>query len=210
VPVPCSGTVTALHGAVGDIVATGAPLIEFDSGHRGRQHAGTSVEDWSSPAVVGGRAATARPAAARCRRRAALANLGVDLGAFGQRRRRIDHARRCAAARESARRKETRLDGAERRSRIAPEPPEPLRGPRRAMARACRCRAIKVPGSTCATTPTFIAWRARRLHAAADARDDLRLARRARAERLVRPGIASRAFCSGTSISRSPSIRPAD
>ena len=32
VPVPYSGTVTALHGAVGDIVATGAPLIEFDSG----------------------------------------------------------------------------------------------------------------------------------------------------------------------------------
>src|SRR5580658_349191 len=32
VPVPYSGTVTALHGAVGDIVATGAPLIDFDSG----------------------------------------------------------------------------------------------------------------------------------------------------------------------------------
>src|ERR1700675_4342857 len=32
VPVPFSGTVTALHGAVGDIVATGAPLIDLDSG----------------------------------------------------------------------------------------------------------------------------------------------------------------------------------
>src|SRR6202158_603858 len=32
VPVPYSGTVTALPGAVGDIVATGAPLIDFDSG----------------------------------------------------------------------------------------------------------------------------------------------------------------------------------
>ncbi len=32
VPVPFSGIVTALHGAVGDIVATGAPLIDFDSG----------------------------------------------------------------------------------------------------------------------------------------------------------------------------------
>ena len=32
VPVPFSGTVSALHGAVGDIVATGAPLIDFDSG----------------------------------------------------------------------------------------------------------------------------------------------------------------------------------
>jgi pyruvate dehydrogenase E2 component (dihydrolipoamide acetyltransferase) len=32
VPVPFSGTVTALHGAVGDIIATGAALIDFDSG----------------------------------------------------------------------------------------------------------------------------------------------------------------------------------
>jgi 2-oxoisovalerate dehydrogenase E2 component (dihydrolipoyl transacylase) len=32
VPVPCSGTVTALHGAVGDIIATGAALVDFDSG----------------------------------------------------------------------------------------------------------------------------------------------------------------------------------
>lgn len=32
VPVPYSGIVTALHGAVGDIMATGAPLIDFDSG----------------------------------------------------------------------------------------------------------------------------------------------------------------------------------
>lgn len=32
VPVPYSGTVIALHGTVGDLIATGAPLIEFDSG----------------------------------------------------------------------------------------------------------------------------------------------------------------------------------
>jgi pyruvate dehydrogenase E2 component (dihydrolipoamide acetyltransferase) len=32
VPVPFGGTVTALHGAVGDVIATGAPLIDFDSG----------------------------------------------------------------------------------------------------------------------------------------------------------------------------------
>jgi 2-oxoisovalerate dehydrogenase E2 component (dihydrolipoyl transacylase) len=34
VPVPFSGTVTALHGAVGDILATGAPLISLDAGTR--------------------------------------------------------------------------------------------------------------------------------------------------------------------------------
>jgi pyruvate dehydrogenase E2 component (dihydrolipoamide acetyltransferase) len=32
VPVPCAGTVSMLHAAVGDIIATGAPLIDFDAG----------------------------------------------------------------------------------------------------------------------------------------------------------------------------------
>ncbi len=32
VPAPVSGTVVALHGDVGDIISTGAPLIDFDSG----------------------------------------------------------------------------------------------------------------------------------------------------------------------------------
>src|SRR5258708_16644842 len=32
VPVPFAGTVTALHGAVGDVLATGSPLVDFDSG----------------------------------------------------------------------------------------------------------------------------------------------------------------------------------
>jgi pyruvate dehydrogenase E2 component (dihydrolipoamide acetyltransferase) len=32
VPAPCNGIVTALRGAAGDIIATGAPLIDFDSG----------------------------------------------------------------------------------------------------------------------------------------------------------------------------------
>ena len=32
VPAPFSGIVTALRGAPGDIVPTGAPLVEFDSG----------------------------------------------------------------------------------------------------------------------------------------------------------------------------------
>src|ERR1700719_3222549 len=32
VPAPCSGIVTALRGAPGDIIPTGEPLMEFDSG----------------------------------------------------------------------------------------------------------------------------------------------------------------------------------
>jgi 2-oxoisovalerate dehydrogenase E2 component (dihydrolipoyl transacylase) len=52
VPVPFSGTVSALHGAVGDIVATGAPLIDFDSGTVvGSMPVGIE-EEWVDAAVV--------------------------------------------------------------------------------------------------------------------------------------------------------------
>ena len=74
---------------------------------------------------------------------------------------------------------------------------------------ACRCRTPRCRSARCATTPTSMHWTRRgdymlRLMRALDRR----LARRARPERLVRPGLAIRACCSGTSISRSPSIRP--
>src|ERR1700730_15917313 len=52
VPVPFSGTVTALHGAVGDILATGAPLISLDTGTM----AGTAPIEGRAP--IAGRAPT--------------------------------------------------------------------------------------------------------------------------------------------------------
>jgi 2-oxoisovalerate dehydrogenase E2 component (dihydrolipoyl transacylase) len=52
VPVPFSGTVSALHGAVGDIVATGAPLIDFDSGTVVGSMPVSIEEDWADAAVV--------------------------------------------------------------------------------------------------------------------------------------------------------------
>jgi pyruvate dehydrogenase E2 component (dihydrolipoamide acetyltransferase) len=52
VPVPYSGTVSALHGAVGDIVATGAPLIDFDSGTVVGSMPVSLEEDWVDAAVV--------------------------------------------------------------------------------------------------------------------------------------------------------------
>ncbi len=52
VPVPCTGTVVALHGVVGDIVATGAPLIDFDSGTVVGSMPATSEEEFVESAAV--------------------------------------------------------------------------------------------------------------------------------------------------------------
>ena len=65
VPVPFGGSVIALHAAVGDIVATGAPLIEFDAG----TVVGTmpaAEADWAESAVTAGvpRGPRSRPRAA--------------------------------------------------------------------------------------------------------------------------------------------------
>jgi pyruvate dehydrogenase E2 component (dihydrolipoamide acetyltransferase) len=80
VPVPISGTVIALHGAVGDIVATGAPLIEFDSGTVVGRMPSTREEEW----VESGIPARARQNGARQRAlpvaRALARRLGLDLG----------------------------------------------------------------------------------------------------------------------------------
>jgi 2-oxoisovalerate dehydrogenase E2 component (dihydrolipoyl transacylase) len=83
VPVPFSGTVTALHGAVGDIVATGAPLIDFDSGTVVGSMPTTSDEEFVESATAG----LARPEHdARARAvpvaRAVAKRLGLDLGAI--------------------------------------------------------------------------------------------------------------------------------
>ena len=53
VPVPYSGTIKALHGAVGDIIATGAPLIEFDSGTVVGAMPATSEEEFVESAIIG-------------------------------------------------------------------------------------------------------------------------------------------------------------
>ena len=53
VPVPYSGTVTALHGAVGDIVATGAPLIDFDSGTVVGSMPATREDEFIDTAAIG-------------------------------------------------------------------------------------------------------------------------------------------------------------
>ncbi len=83
VPAPFSGVVTALRGAPGDTVPTGAPLIEFDSGTVVGTMPATSEEEWVEPAVGSG----ARGSGGNGRSRAVPAarslarSLGVDLAA---------------------------------------------------------------------------------------------------------------------------------
>src|SRR6266404_2203312 len=80
VPAPFSGIVTALRGAPGDIVPTGAPLVEFDSGTVVGSMPAASEEDFVELGLVGGahrqasQRARAVPAA-----RALAKSLGVDL-----------------------------------------------------------------------------------------------------------------------------------
>jgi len=80
VPAPFSGIVTALCGAPGDIVPTGAPLVEFDSGTVVGSMPAASEEEFVEWGLVGGayrqksQRALAVPAA-----RALAKSLGVDL-----------------------------------------------------------------------------------------------------------------------------------
>src|SRR5580692_8277404 len=53
VPAPCSGVVTALRGAPGDIVLTGAPLIEFDSGTVVGSMPATAAEEFIESVSIG-------------------------------------------------------------------------------------------------------------------------------------------------------------
>jgi len=54
VPAPFGGIVTALCGAPGDIVPTGAPLVEFDSGTVVGRMPATSEEEFVELGLVGG------------------------------------------------------------------------------------------------------------------------------------------------------------
>jgi 2-oxoisovalerate dehydrogenase E2 component (dihydrolipoyl transacylase) len=83
VPAPFSGIVTALRGAPGDIVPTGAPLIEFDSGTVVGSMPATSEEEFVESVTVGGEHRHGSVARGRAvpAARALAKRLGVDLAA---------------------------------------------------------------------------------------------------------------------------------
>jgi 2-oxoisovalerate dehydrogenase E2 component (dihydrolipoyl transacylase) len=167
VPVPFAGTVTAVHGSVGDMIATGAPLIDLDAGTVvgtiPSAPAEALIEHEPPPATplrprgngVGhGRALPAARALAR--------HLALDLetlagsGAGGV----ITFDDVLAAA--------ARADLEARGGRDSPPstlPPgatlEPLRGPRRAMARSMARSHAEVPLSTVCDDADIHTWRTR-------------------------------------------------
>lgn len=169
VPVPCSGTVTALHAAAGDIVATGAPLIDFDSGTVvGSMPTAAESDLLETAAPVARRAdgharIRALPAA-----RAVAERLGLPLealagsGAGGAIT--LDdvlaHAGLAAAGARSGAVPRPAADGEERPELRLPDGAvwEPLRGPRRAMARSMSASHAEVPLSTVCDDADIHAW----------------------------------------------------
>jgi pyruvate dehydrogenase E2 component (dihydrolipoamide acetyltransferase) len=154
VPVPYSGTVTKLHGAAGDIIATGAPLIDFDSGTVvGSMPVAAETEfvDSAVPAVArsnGEARLRALPLA-----RAAARHLGLDLDSVA------------GSGRDGV----ITLDdvlaraGPDRGGRPPPALPpgaawEPLRGLRRAMARSMSASQAEVPLATICDDADLNAW----------------------------------------------------
>jgi pyruvate dehydrogenase E2 component (dihydrolipoamide acetyltransferase) len=167
VPAPFSGVVTALRGGPGDIVLTGAALIEFDSGTVVGSMPSTSEEEYEELSLAGGahrqksQRALAVPAA-----RALAKRLGVDL----------------AVVQGSGRAGLVTLDDVLQNANMsiasggAPASPaaraiaaaapgdgtvEPLRGVRRAMAQSMSLSRDQVSGSTVCDDADIHCWNKR-------------------------------------------------
>ncbi len=177
VPVPYSGTIKALHGAVGDIIATGAPLIEFDSGTVVGAMPAVSEEEFVESAIIGrSRANGAARNRAVPMARALAKRLGLDLenlvgsgpGGVIKLDDVLVHAQMTAPA-------ASQIDGrsmdgggangggANGRAITVPAgaAAEPLRGARRAMARTMSLSRDQVPLSTVCDDADIHAWNRR-------------------------------------------------
>jgi 2-oxoisovalerate dehydrogenase E2 component (dihydrolipoyl transacylase) len=182
VPAPFGGVVTALRGAPGDIVPTGAPLIEFDSGTVVGSMPATSEEEFVE-SVTAARAPGRAPQRARAvpAARALAKNLGVDLAAIQGSGRAglitLDDVLRCANLPAAADGAPTPngpppangVAAAEGSSvspaarAIAAAGPadgtvEPLRGVRRAMAQSMSQSRNQVAGSTVCDDADLHLW----------------------------------------------------
>ncbi len=162
VPVPYSGTVTALHGAVGDIVATGAPLIDFDSGTVVGSIPATSEEEYVDSAKIGrARSGIAARNRAVPMARALARRFGIDLadipgsgpGGLIKLEDVLAHAQMNSAQSQS------RPDGNHRALAVpAGATAEPLRGARRAMAHSMSLSRQQIPLSTVCDDADIHAW----------------------------------------------------
>jgi 2-oxoisovalerate dehydrogenase E2 component (dihydrolipoyl transacylase) len=157
VPAPYAGVVTALRGAPGDIVPTGAPLIEFDSGTVVGTMPATSEVELTESAIAG--SARGHNLAAHTRAvpaaRALAKSLDVDLANVPGSGRAglitledvLRHAKLAPAAGRSANGEAT-ADGTL----------EPLRGVRRAMAQSMSQSRDQVAGSTVCDDADLHLW----------------------------------------------------
>src|SRR5271169_4538211 len=162
VPVPYSGTVTALHSAVGDIVATGAPLIDFDSGTVVGSMPVTSEEEYVDTAKIGrARGGVAARNRAVPMARALARRFGLDLadiagsgpGGLIKLEDVLAHAQMNSAQSQS------RPDGNHRALAVpAGATAEPLRGARRAMAHSMSLSRQQIPLSTVCDDADIHAW----------------------------------------------------
>jgi pyruvate dehydrogenase E2 component (dihydrolipoamide acetyltransferase) len=180
VPAPFGGIVTALCGAPGDIVPTGAPLVEFDSGTVVGRMPATSEEEFVEPGFAGGgRGGGAQRARAVPAARALAKSLGVDLAAVRGGGRAglitlddvLQHANGAGAANGAAANGSTTVNGAAA-ANGAPSPAaraiaaagpadgsvEPLRGVRRAMAQSMSQSRDQVAGSTVCDDADIHRW----------------------------------------------------
>ncbi len=173
VPVPCNGTVTALHGAVGDIIATGAPLIDFDAGTVVGSMPAAPAEDLVDPDAPSEAARSNGAARSRAipAARALARHLELDLGALeGSGAGGVITLDDVLAAAPLGARPKRGLDDDRLADRPALRDPgavpagatlEPLRGPRRAMARSMTLSHSEVPLSNVCDDADIHAWRAR-------------------------------------------------
>ncbi|MGO9932542.1 MAG: dihydrolipoamide acetyltransferase family protein [Steroidobacteraceae bacterium] len=157
VPAPCSGVVAALHGAPGDIVLTGAPLIEFDSGTVVGSMPATSEEELIEPVAgavlrargngnANGRAVPAARALAR--------RLNVDLAA-------IEGSGRGGLITLDDVLASVNLSSVLQGPAAADGAPEHLRGMRRAMAHSMSLSRDQVSGSTVCDDADIHGWSGR-------------------------------------------------
>ena len=159
VPVPYSGIVTALHGAVGDILATGAPLIDFDSGTVVGSMPVTSAEEFVESATTGRARAQwrgpqpRRPGGARARAPPGTRSRRASRAAGPADSSRSDDvlATRMPPPRQRADRRAGTAHGTARHA-------EPLRGARRAMAHSMSLSRDQVPLSTVCDDADIHAW----------------------------------------------------
>src|ERR1700674_4222852 len=176
VPAPFSGIVTALRGTAGDIVATGAPLIEFDSGTVVGSMPATSEEEFVDLGLVGDARSRGAPRVRAVPAARALAkSLGVDLETVQGGGRAglitlddiLQHANLSPAANGTSAAKRTSAANGETASpaarAIAAAGPaggtvEPLRGVRRAMAQSMSQSRDQVAGSTVCDDADIHRW----------------------------------------------------